>query len=205
MIYNHERKAVWQWDSGESLCPDCARPLVARRGEFVCWHWAHKPFRATTNKCHHKETQWHLAMKMAYMGFDGWNIEVPVDIGGKKYRIDAYREGKAREFVHSLSPHYVGKHLSLKQSGMDVLWIYDGKEFASSRWSFCAGRRGPGYRRLLKPAAGMVFNETGGLVHHNDMLLKEWRHGVFYPCTGEAAETILKNYGKALNEMRRAA
>lgn len=205
MIYNHERKAVWQWDSGESLCPDCERPLVARRGELVCWHWAHKPSRRAGDKCPHKETRWHLAMKMAYLGFNGWSIEVPLTVNGKKYRIDAYREGKAREFVHSLSPHYSNKHLALKQSGMDVLWIYDGAEFASKRFAYCSGRSSVGYRRLLKPTARRVFNHTGGLIHYNDHLLKEWKHDVFYACGGDAAENILENYGRALNEMRRAA
>jgi len=206
VIFNHERKTVWQWESGESLCPDCGGGLVPKRGEFVCWHWAHKPNRHKGAECHHEETKWHLAMKMAYLGFDDWNIEVPISVGGKKYRIDAYRNnGKAREFVHSLSPHYVGKHLALKQAGMDVLWIYDGAEFASARCAFCGGMNGAGYKRLLKPSARRVFNETGGLVHFSDFLLKEWRHDVFYPCRGEASQAILTNYHKARPEIRRAA
>jgi hypothetical protein len=205
VIFNHERKAVWQWDSGESLCPDCEGQLVAKRGEIVCWHWAHAARRNKSINCHHEETAWHLAMKMAYLDFDGWNIEVPVEVDGKKYRIDAYREGKVREFVHSLSPHYVSKHLALKNAGMDVLWIFDGFTFGSARWTFCMGSYGAGYRRLLKPAARRLFDEIGGLVHFSDFLLKQWRYDVFFPCKGEAAESILTNYHKARTEMRRAA
>ena len=61
MIYNHDRVAVWDWGGDESLCPECGHSLIAKRGDIVVWHWAHKPVTGGKSCiCPHKESIWHL-------------------------------------------------------------------------------------------------------------------------------------------------
>lgn len=76
-------------------------------------------------------------MKFAYLSFPGWQIEVPISAGG--------RTGSVREFIHSLSPRYIEKHMAYLQGrrnechhlkntpGLHPLWIFDGNEFVSAR------------------------------------------------------------------------
>jgi hypothetical protein len=191
MIYNHERKAVWEWDSGECYCPECRRTLISRKGETVCWHWAHKADLSKQCDCPHEESAWHLAMKFAYMTFPGWEIEVPVTANYRKYRIDAMNisTGSAREFIHSLSPHYSQKHIDLKLQNLNVLWIFDGKVFGSKRIRRVS--RG-GVKHLLTPRAMDLQYRIKALVHNEGQLWREWQENVWFPCEGHAAQEILK-------------
>ena len=195
MIYNHERKAVWQWESGESLCPECGCRLISRKGEMVCWHWAHKAGHRSNSDCPHEESAWHLAMKFVYLEFNGWDIEVPVFAVGKKYRADAMNvtTGRIREFVHTLSPYYFQKHLDLKIGGYNVVWIADGKEFSSLRLTTT---RNGGVKRLLKPKAIALHKSVGLLVHHDALLWREWNYDVWFPCRGDASNEILERLKK---------
>ena len=196
MIYNHKREAVWEWEGEPSLCPDCNGQLIARRGDIVVWHWAHKPSEGHSSTCHHEESLWHLTMKDAYRTFDGWDIEVPVEAGGKKYRADAMNisTGRIREFVHSLSEYYWAKHCNLKAAGFDVLWILDGGEFVSARARVC---RGDGIRRLLKPTAYSFAEDVGALVHYAGALWSEWKHNVWFKREGPAAVEVIERFKRA--------
>lgn len=200
MIYNNKRIAVWQWTGDESLCPECQSELIAKRGEIVCWHWAHHPNTSKKINCPHKESEWHLAMKSAYLGFVGWDIEVPIVVYGNTYRADAMNRNtkRIREFVHSLSPHYIDKHYALQQSGYDVLWIMDGEEFVSKRWKYCSSKKGR--KNLLKPIALNFHNSVPVLVHWEESLWKCWQNNIWYQCIGESAQEVIKQIkeGKSL-------
>lgn len=195
MIYNHLRLPVWEWGKRNelSLCPDCNHPLVARRPEHCVYHWAHKSIKGKRTECYSEESNWHLAMKMVYAKF-GYDIEVPYNVNGSRYRIDAAKDGKLREFVHSLSPFYENKHKNLSLAGLDISWIYDGSEFVSSHFRQVAGRNRPGFSGFLKPRAIDAYRQTGGLVHFNQVLFKEWKDNVFYQVDGQAVEAICKNF-----------
>lgn len=161
MLTNHKREFVSQWAGGESLCPDCHAELIARRGDVMPWHWAHKPNTTNRNVCGWSETNWHLTWKEAVKR-TGMDIEVPIELGGKKYRLDAawVRDGeviKAYEFVHSLSDSYTAKHTMLQLYGIPVQWIFDGAEFVSSRCTYRPSQYGVGYKGLLKPKAHDLF------------------------------------------------
>lgn len=195
MLLNHERRPVEGWDMDvPSYCPDCGERLVARRGDLIAWHWAHRPCGAARTRCGLGETEWHLKWKLAYSNLPGWEVEHPVEIQGRRYRLDAVNvvTGRVREFVHSLSDDYAPKHAALAASGLEVLWLFDGDAFASARRERC---RGGGIRRLLKPRAADLLGQVGpSLAHLDEGLWRHWRHNVWYPLGGRATATLLENY-----------
>ncbi|MBU2051468.1 MAG: competence protein CoiA [Gammaproteobacteria bacterium] len=196
MILNHKRTVVRDWKHGEeSLCPDCVEPLVAKRGEIMTWHWAHKAHRdGATRACSAGETQWHLDMKMAFMALPGWSVEHPVEIQGKKFRLDAFcaQWKAAREFVHTLSESYFEKHELLVRAGYDVLWIMDGSAFVRSR--ACKTRDGEGYRRMLKPKAYDFHERLRCLAHYENRIWREWKDNVWYGFRSPDTEIVLNAY-----------
>jgi hypothetical protein len=159
-----------------------------KKGTIMIWHWAHK--RNNNNDCGASESKWHLAMKEAYLKFNGWTVEHPVKVQQwdatwdndlrelvaqrwieKKFIIDAYCKytKKAREFVHSLSPYYINKHNQLQWNGYDVLWIFDGNEFLSAHARQTSDHKG--MRKFLKPKAyETAYNLKNVLVYLNDKL-----------------------------------
>ena len=197
MIFNADRLPVWRWDgTSESRCPECGHDLIAKRGDIVIWHWAHRPATAGRTSCPHEETAWHLQMKAAYLSFCSWEIEVPVEVNGQVYRADAMNRntGRIREFIHSLSPHYIKKHRALGAAGFDVAWIMDGCRFASRK----ARIIGDDAYQLLKPRAYRMAAELSALVHHGDSLWRQqtntnrWRR-----CTGLASAEVLRRFTEA--------
>jgi competence CoiA-like predicted nuclease len=193
MLFNHLRKLVDEFVKGEaSLCPECEGALVARKGEIVVWHWAHKAKANNRKGCSHEETAWHLKMKSAYLQFKNWEVEYPLSIAGNCYRIDAINPntGAVREFVHSLSPHYLDKHLTLKRHGYNVLWVFDGQAFASLRGRRC---RSGAIKNLLKPKANALHDEIGGIVHYENELWRHWKNDVWFKLEGERSKSILRN------------
>lgn len=189
MILNAKGLPVWLADlSQPSLCPQCDGELIAKRGEYVVWHWAHRS-RSHNRVCSTGgESAWHLQWKAAYLQFSSWSIEVKIG----DYRVDAVnlRTRNVREFIHSLSPSYIDKADALAEMGYDVLWIFDGGEFV--RWKVtCCGADYKGRSDFLKPKATEYYSALGGLVHHQNKLYREWRNGVFYPTQGSAAMAVL--------------
>lgn len=194
MILNHERKRVYEVsdvDTVPSYCPDCNGILIAKRGKLKIWHWAHK---SNNTHCGHTETNWHLAMKLAYYNFNNWEIEVPIDIKGKKFRVDTMNKdtNNIREFVHCLSPYYFDKHIALKQDGKNILWILDGEKFVSKRCKWC--RNGNGYRKMLTEGAYYFHRQVGTIIHYGDNLWKEWKNNVWFPLMGDVSSEIIKRF-----------
>jgi hypothetical protein len=175
MIFNHLRRTVFQAERDEpSLCPLCNEPLLARRGELIRWHWSHFPGKHGRECDWWSESDWHLRWKDAYCrNFRQWIAEYPVTLAdGTRYIIDAANPvtGRYREFVHSLSPRYVDKHLDLIEAFPErdaVMWLWDGEAFASERRRhFESGC----YTNLLKPRAEALYDVLGGLVHFSGAL-----------------------------------
>ena len=184
MLFNHKRERVQMRNEGDSLCPECGAPLVARRGEVVVWHWAHAPNKAHRASCAWEESSWHLRWKQAFHQYEGYEVEFAVNVGGKKYVLDAYRarDGRVREFVHSLSPSYAAKHQALARAYPGkVSWLFDGHEFGSLR---SKPVRGGGIRGLLKPRAKLMHDAIGGYVHIQGGpfagVWKHWKHDIWY-------------------------
>lgn len=197
MILNHKRETVWHFTGGDSRCPECSAELLARKGEKLVWHWAHKPRRSTRNGCSWEESDWHLRWKEVFHDQAGFEIEHPIDINGKRFVLDAVKPQtkQINEFIHSLSPSYVAKHRALLQAKCNVTWLWDGHVFMSER-----GRsvRGGGIKRLLKPKAKDLHQEIGGLVHiqHGPRagVWRHWRHDVWYRI--DRSQTFLDAYAR---------
>jgi len=191
MLLNHVGMYVHTWDKIEpsarpsSYCPECNGEPIARRGAQRIWHWAHKPGTDNPRACSAEETEWHLHWKAVHLHI-GWDIEVPVVVGRKRFCVDAMNVPRTsiREFVHSLSPTYVEKHRTLKSTGANILWILDGDTFTWEEREEVAGKHGSrGYRHLLPPRARDLHRETGGLlqVHFQGRLWEHWKHDIWYP------------------------
>jgi len=166
MFYNHLRRRVSEWDGKEpSLCPECKQSMIAKAGEIVSWHWAHKSFEG----CSNIETPWHITWKLVYLSMPGWEIEYPIEIEGKSYRLDAYNPKtlEAKEFVHCISDSYYKKHWDLLESDHKPEWIWDGNQFRSKylKWH----NHGPQFwfEYGIKPAPLKCYSELGGYLHFN--------------------------------------
>lgn len=98
------------------ICPSCDEELIAKCGDIVIWHWAHK----TTSDCDkwsEPMTEWHLQ----------WQENFPderreITIGN--HRADAMcNNGTIVEFQHSpISPKEVAKREAFYG---DMIWILD--------------------------------------------------------------------------------
>jgi hypothetical protein len=122
-------------------------------------------------------------MKACYMGLTDWRPEATISVGTNRYRTDVLNihTNRVREFVNSLSPTYVNKHNTLKDSVYKVSWILNGNEFVSS--SMCLIGDGIGIRKMLKPRAFDLHSALGGtFVLYDNKLWEEWRYDSWYPC-----------------------
>jgi len=146
----------------------------------------------------HFESEWHLRMKLAYMTFNGWDIEVPIKMNGVKYLVDAVnlKTKVAREFVHTLNPQLIEKHKTLKEKRPDnVMWIYDGEMFASAYRRRKFSDKGTYFQKMLKPTARRLYAVTGGLIHFDGKMYKKGSFGdCWFEQTGRATREILKRY-----------
>lgn len=101
-----------------SDCPECKRPLVAKCGSIVSWHWAHQSGRYCPSS---GETEWHLAWKNQFP--DDW-IERPY---GSR-RADVFLpSGEVVEFQRKgLDPQTIAARE--RECQFRILWICNGTE-----------------------------------------------------------------------------
>lgn len=215
MLYNNLRYLVADHPVTEpktpSLCPFCNSPLYARRGNINVHHWAHFNRSPDCPANQKGETEWHYAMKLAYGIFEGWEVEYPLTvklphpeidknefiITDKKFIIDAYNPTThaIREIIHSLSPYYVDKHLTLKQNYKDIMWIWDGSKFGSLKTNTRRTKDGSiQYFNLLTPKPFEIFQQIGGIVHRGNMFFSHWKDNVWYPIHSKKLDILLQNY-----------
>lgn len=241
MILNHLRTPVWNWDgTAETKCPMCGEPLVARRCQDRVWHWAHKPHtNQKEGTCLFDDSEWALKWRLGYLMFDGWKIEVPKDIGPKMTHIDAplkqrvillhavkpatprmvelQQKGQVREFISNINEANEARFdFLLKAQNHDVMWMFDGKQWARALAKH-VGDKG-GIKDFLKPKAQALYERIcaagqNALVHIDGAgggnLYKEWtkavpgdttakpeRTGIWFPLMGDRALAVLDNYSK---------
>jgi hypothetical protein len=150
MYLNHQRLSVPDWNAlppesrPASFCPECNRPLIAKRGNLVVWHWAHQKNQDRPCAYGAGETEWHRRWKAAF-AMSGFSVEYPYiakceSHQGKVYRFDACRVGEEPEkpvlavweFVHSLSDEYAAKDAGITSDKIELFWVLDGEKFVSS-------------------------------------------------------------------------
>jgi hypothetical protein len=203
MLFNHRHQQVADYTEGDSLCPLCSGPLIAKRGDIVIWHWAHKAKPNDRNGCPFAESAWHLSWKSAYLNFKDWEVEYPIVIDGQKYVIDAVNPatGRVREFVHSLSPYYEAKHQRLLHQFTDISWLFDYRVFGSSRGEYC--RDGRGVKNLLKPRALLCAQtlQPHAKVHLGAKIMRCWKENIWYPIDSGKADRVIECQAQAMRDL----
>lgn len=103
-----------------AVCPGCGQEVIAKCGEIVAWHWAHK-----VNDCDawaEGETEWHLAWKRRFR-----NVEVTIRRDGEWHRADAVTNGGwVVEFQHSAIS--TGDIAIREKFYKNMIWIFDATE-----------------------------------------------------------------------------
>ena len=211
MLFNSERQTVWDWQEGQpSTCPLCQDRLVAVRPQEGVQHWRHLPKEHNAEPCPHYESEWRLRIKLAYACMDGYQIETPIELGGRRYMIDAMHMtgGEARSFVHTLTPYFMEQHMVLRLAGLHVKWIFDGDYFRRKHCKYAYP--GPGMRGVLKPKSyglAMRLDQVRDpmdpdVLIHVQQFYRESDPGLYIhaganvwrPYSTEGTENVLKQY-----------
>jgi competence protein CoiA len=103
----------------EARCPHCGAPMLAKCGELVSWHWAHRA-RLDCDPWAEEETEWHRAWKAL---FPPERVEVTIG----SHRADVVTPGGVIEFQHSpISPREIRER---EQHYGRMVWVFDASEF----------------------------------------------------------------------------
>ena len=106
-----------------AICPDCNEKLIAKCGDIISWHWAHR----TGTDCElwgEHESAWHLWWKSQW---PKQFVEVPVVRNGKRHRADIRTpDGKVVELQHSfISTEEMHERETFYG---DMVWVFDENE-----------------------------------------------------------------------------
>jgi hypothetical protein len=118
----------------EATCPCCGEPVVARCGELVQWHWAHRQ-RQECDAWFEPETPWHRAWKALA---PAERVEVPFG----PHRADIVgHDDTVVELQHSgISPEEIRDREAFYGR---MVWLLDGSAF---RGNFRVARSGSGFQ-----------------------------------------------------------
>jgi len=116
----------------EGKCPSCESTVIAKCGEIVTWHWAHRPDSICSQN--EPETQWHI----------DWKKKFPkecVEIKIGENRADVFINGYVIEFQHSpISTEDIRKR---ENNYKNMIWIFNTEEsFNSERLSIRESTKG---------------------------------------------------------------
>lgn len=137
---------------GRAECQDCGREALAKCGEIMVWHWAHKATEAC-EASRYGETDWHLGWKRM---FPVETVEQPLVIGGKRHIADVKYGKRVIEFQRKLMPSDImgERQWFWENAGYmfywvinaidavrdDRLWTYDKRTYYSFRWKKAPAR-----------------------------------------------------------------
>lgn len=150
MIYalrGEDSKAIAK-PRARAVCPNCEAAVIAKCGEFVRWHWAHRPGVPRCDSWAEHETAWHLSWKsivqpafcevrikphIADIVGDHEGRPVVVEVQHSKIKPDTIREREAFYVEH------VGQ----------MVWVFDASSFLQNLtlehvWSRRRDHSGPG-------------------------------------------------------------
>ena len=111
-----------------AICPNCAEPLIPKRGTIRIWHWAHSA-SVDCEPWSEGETAWHLHWK-ANVSPD--KREQIFDDGISKHRADAIGSmGNVIEFQHSnVSEREIVARTNFYSARIKpMIWVVDASEF----------------------------------------------------------------------------
>src|SRR5690348_5031867 len=109
-------------------CQFCGRPLTAKCGEVVVWHWAHAP-RHVCDPWWENETDWHRKWKNYCP--NSWQEVIHLAERGEKHIADVQPDtGLVIELQHSsMKPEELR---SRERFYGKMLWIVDGSSFKNN-------------------------------------------------------------------------
>lgn len=103
-----------------AICPFCRSEVIAKCGEIVTWHWAHKSLE-TCDSWGEPEGEWHYEWKKL-AGLD--NTEITIERDGKRHRADIVINDTVIELQHSPLP--VCEVRERENFYNKMFWIVDG-------------------------------------------------------------------------------
>ena len=153
-----------------AACPLCKSRLIAKCGQFVCHHWAHK----STIDCdpwHSEETNWHYAWKELFP-------EESREVVLGNHRADVKLNDLVLEFQYSpLSRDKVQERQEFYHShGLKVFWIFEARDYSAFWWAEESDDHQEFYARLNHARLMWSFPDYGRSILHfgNDDML--WLH-----------------------------
>ena len=108
-------------------CPFCGAETIAKCGQYVRWHWAHKRF-SSCDPWHESETNWHLKWKDCFP--PEYQEIVHIDeVTGERHIADVKASGgTVVEVQHS--PISDKELISREQFYGDMIWIVDARDLS---------------------------------------------------------------------------
>lgn len=112
----------------KATCPYCKGNLIAKCGDIIVHHWAHK--EAKTCPYSQGMTQWHYKWLANYdeLSSHGWQVEYLFE----NIRFDAYNPEtkQAIEFQRMIDIDYISKKIQIcQQAGIKIFWVINPKIF----------------------------------------------------------------------------
>jgi hypothetical protein len=123
LLDRHRNRPTKRGDRSE--CPSCHGELIAKCGEIVIWHWAHRA-EIDCDPWAEPEGDWHRGWKLWLMESRGASIEVVIG----EHRADAVMpNGEVVELQHSaIDPATIREREAFYKR---MLWLYDAKQWWS--------------------------------------------------------------------------
>ena len=106
-------------------CANCGSDMIAKCGEYVRWHWAHKP-RLDCDPWHEAETDWHLMWKDAFPSYCQEFVQISENTGEKHVADVKAPSGVVVEVQHSRISE--DELHSREDFYGDMIWIVDARD-----------------------------------------------------------------------------
>lgn len=154
----------------EGYCPDCETAVIARCGDVVIWHWAHRAGQAC-DPWSESETAWHAEWKGR---FPPECVEVAIRKDGGRHRADV--RDPSSEVVIEFQHSSIGMaDVAARESFYDrMIWVFDVRE-ARAAERLRVGKSGRFWwsyrRRTLDYVTRPLFLDAG------KGLLRVWEFG----------------------------
>lgn len=178
-IHNNERKLAGPGERG--ICPCCKGEVMAKCGEIVSWHWAHKA--DDCDQWHEPESEWHLAWKRKFPA--EWQEIVignhRADVKTPKLVVELQASCISADEIREREAHYKNMVWLLRGDDFrDNLSLRKREGYLSFRWRWPR-------KSWWAASAPIVIDLTYGLLH----VKKLHAHT---PCGGWANEITLHEF-----------
>lgn len=156
--HDADRQVIGPRISGKmGFCPSCGKPVIAKCGVIMVWHWSHLSGR-DCDPWAEKLTGWHTDWQDILEGYRSAKIEVPITKHGETHRADAVlMDGTVVELQKSaISP----KDIEIRESfyGEKMIWIFDVREaFEKKRISLRKKKSGRETFRWKHPRKSIAY------------------------------------------------